>query len=90
VLGVLATPTATLAARAAAPSPDRAIVITRASAHLAPFAGSESAFDAPEGEAVEITQQRGEFVFVRDGDRSGWIPRATVERVVVERATSAT
>ena len=60
-------------------------------ARIAPFAAAEAAFTAPEGEVVHVEQERGDFVYVRDGDRTGWLPRTDVERIVAgERAGAHT
>jgi tetratricopeptide (TPR) repeat protein len=48
------------------------------------------AFPAPEGETVQIEQQRSDYVYVRDGDRYGWLPGAALERVLPERAPAHT
>jgi hypothetical protein len=69
------------AAIAVAPSPDAAIVVRGDLARIAPFAAADGAFTAPEGEQVSIEQQRGDYVYVRDGDREGWLPRLEVERI---------
>ena len=45
-------------------------------------AAAEGAFTATDGEQVQIEQQRGEYIYVRDDDRAGWLPRSAVERVV--------
>jgi hypothetical protein len=31
---------------------------------------------------VRIEQRHGDFIFVRDGDRTGWLPSTAVERVI--------
>lgn len=80
--GVVAGALAMAAAVHVAPSPCDAIVVHADTARIAPFAAAEAAFTAPEGEDVRIEQERGDFVYVRDGDRSGWLPRSTIERVV--------
>ena len=50
------------------------VVIHADTARIAPVVGAEEAFPAAEGETVQIEQQRGDFVYVRDGDRYGWLP----------------
>ena len=66
-----------------APAPDRAIVLVEGTARIAPFAAAEPAFPARPGEAVQIEMQRGDHVYVRAGeDRTGWLPRTALERVV--------
>jgi tetratricopeptide (TPR) repeat protein len=78
------------AALIVAPAESAAVVIHAETARIAPVAGAEEAFPASEGESVEIEQQRADFVYVRDGDRSGWLPNRAVERVLVERAPAHT
>ncbi len=89
-LGVAASGLGFAAAIVVAPPRDVAVVISPATARIAPLAAAEEAFPAPEGETLQIEQQRGDFVYVRDGDRSGWVPRAAVERVVPDRAPAHT
>jgi hypothetical protein len=89
--GALVGSLAFAAAIEVAPSPSLAIVLRADTARIAPFAAADFAFTAPEGLAVNIEQARGEFVYVRDGDRTGWLPRAEVEPVVAgERAAAHT
>ncbi|HEX4419441.1 MAG TPA: hypothetical protein VH165_16125 [Kofleriaceae bacterium] len=80
---------AVAAAVEVAPSPAAAIVLHASTARIAPFAAAEAAFAAPEGEAVTVEQDRGDFVYVRDADRAGWLPRAEVERVVAHEPAAA-
>jgi hypothetical protein len=82
VTGALVAGIAGVAASYTAPSADLAVVVTGDVARIAPFAAAEAAFTAPEGETVQIEQQRGDYVYVRDGDRTGWLPRTALERVV--------
>jgi tetratricopeptide (TPR) repeat protein len=82
VAGAVATLACSLAAARTAPSADRAIVVAKAQARLAPVATADPVFSAPAGEAVAIEQHHGDFVYVRDGDRSGWLPRTSVEPVI--------
>jgi tetratricopeptide (TPR) repeat protein len=82
VAGAVVATGAVLAAARTAPSRDRAIVLARTEAHIAPAANADAVFTAPAGEAVTIAQRHGEFVEVRDGQRSGWLPAASVERVI--------
>ncbi|HEY1814712.1 MAG TPA: tetratricopeptide repeat protein [Kofleriaceae bacterium] len=68
---------------------DSAVITTTNIARISPFAQAEAAFTAPAGETVQIQRRHGDFVYVRDGDRSGWLPRTTVERVIPhDRRTS--
>lgn len=78
------------AAGEVAPDPDRAIVVAPEVARIAPFDAAEEAFSPVPGEAVEIEQARGDRVYVRDGDRAGWLPRRALERVVPDRSASPT
>ena len=80
--GALVATGAVLAAARTAPSRDRAIVLARTEAHLAPAASSDAVFTAPAGEAVTIAQHHGGFVEVRDQQRSGWLPADAVEPVI--------
>ena len=61
---------------------NQAIVIAGDSARIAPFTAAEVSFTAVEGERVRIERQRGDFVYVRDADRTGWLPRASVEPII--------
>jgi len=82
IAGISASAFAMTAATAVALPTDEAVVVHGETARIAPTSVAEAAFTAPEGENVRIEQRRGEFVYVRDGDRSGWLPTASVERVV--------
>jgi len=82
VAGTLTAAIAGAAALQVAPPIDDAVIVAGEVARISPFAGAEAAFTAPEGETVRIEQQRGDYVYVRDGERSGWLPRSAVERVV--------
>ncbi|MEO6774012.1 MAG: tetratricopeptide repeat protein [Kofleriaceae bacterium] len=73
-----------------APSRGTAVVVRADSARIAPVAGAEEAFAATEGETVQIEQRRPGFVYVRDGDRFGWLPQSALERVLPERAPAHT
>lgn len=73
---------AILAAARTAPSRDRAVVLARTEAHIAPAASADAVFTAPAGETVKIAQRHGAFVEVRDRARSGWVPAGTVEPVI--------
>ena len=72
-----------------APSAGAAVMVTSASARIAPFSGAEAAFTASEGESVKLEQRHGEFVYVRDGDRMGWVPAAAVEPLVAVTGPTA-
>ncbi|HEY1550851.1 MAG TPA: hypothetical protein VGG28_23640 [Kofleriaceae bacterium] len=74
------------AAIAVAPREREAIVVRSEPARIAPLAAAEPAFTAPEGETVEVEQTHGDYIYVRDGDRAGWLPRDSVERVVATRS----
>lgn len=80
--GALAALACGLAAARTAPDPDRAIVLAKAQARIAPVATADPVFTAPAGEAVTIEQRHGDFVYVRDGERTGWLPRTAVEQVI--------
>jgi len=81
-VGVLAAGVALTGAVLVAAPTNEAVVVTSDLARIAPFAAAEGAFTATEGEQVQIEQQRGEYIYVRDDDRAGWLPRSAVERVV--------
>lgn len=85
VAGVIAAAACGVAAARTAPSPDRAVVLARTEARLAPVATSDAVFTAPAGEDVRVGKHHGDFVRVRDGYRTGWLPKAAVERVVLPR-----
>jgi tetratricopeptide (TPR) repeat protein len=78
------------AALVVAPARSTAVVVHADTARIAPVAGAEEAFPATEGETVQIEQQRADYVYVRDGDRFGWLPGAALERVLPERAPAHT
>ncbi len=80
--GALVATGAVLAAARTAPSRDRAIVLARTEAHIAPAANADAVFTAPAGEALTIAQRHGGFVQVRDGERAGWVPAEAVEPVI--------
>jgi hypothetical protein len=71
-----------------APPADRAIVLTGTQARIAPLSTAEPAFDAAEGEGVRVERTRGDFVYVQDGDKAGWLPASDVERVLTRRSRS--
>ena len=78
-LGALA---CAFAAARTLPPADRAIVLMRTQARIAPASVADPAFTAPAGEAVMIEQRHGDFVYVRDGEHTGWLPRGAVELVI--------
>ncbi|MEP6860818.1 MAG: hypothetical protein ABJE66_09375 [Deltaproteobacteria bacterium] len=78
------------AALEVAPARSAAVVVHPDTARIAPVAGAEEAFPASEGETVQIEQQRSDYVYVRDGDRYGWLPAHALERVLPERAPAHT
>jgi tetratricopeptide (TPR) repeat protein len=78
------------AAMEVAPARSTAVVIHADTARIAPVAGAEEAFPASEGETVQIEQQRSDQLYVRDGDRYGWLPERALERVLPERAPAHT
>ncbi|HEY6036620.1 MAG TPA: hypothetical protein VIV58_20225, partial [Kofleriaceae bacterium] len=78
------------AAFVVAPARDTAVVTHADTARIAPVAGAEEAFPAAEGETVHIEQQRADYVYVRDGDRYGWLPAGALERVLADRAPAHT
>lgn len=88
ITGVLAGAIAFAAAIHVAPDPDLAIIVTGDTARIAPYAGADAAFTAAEGARVLIEQRRGDFVYVRDGDRTGWLPSHSLEPIVTKRAGS--
>jgi tetratricopeptide (TPR) repeat protein len=81
--GAMLTIVAGAAANYVAPARSAAVIVTTETARIAPFATAEAAFSAPEGETVHIEQHRGDYVYIHDGDRTGWLPRTAVEPVVV-------
>lgn len=82
IVGILASAFAMTAAVGVAPAANEAVIVRGETARIAPTAAAEAAFTAPAGENVRIEQRRGDFVYVRDGDRSGWLPSSAVERVI--------
>lgn len=78
------------AAFAVAPARSSAVVIHADTARIAPLAAAEEAFPASEGETVQIEQQRADYVYVRAGDRYGWLPERALGRVLPERAPTHT
>jgi len=81
---------ALVAAFVVAPARATAVVVRAETARIAPVSGAEEAFPAREGETVQIEQQRADYVYVRDGDRFGWLPDRAIERVLPERAPAHT
>jgi hypothetical protein len=84
VAGTVVALGAAIAGSIVAPPADRAIVTSTSTARISPFPAAQGVFEALEGESVHIEKERSEFFFVRDGDRSGWLPRASVQRVIPE------
>ena len=80
--GLVTAVAAGIVAHVVAPPPDRAIVTATSTARISPFPTAEGVFEALEGESVRIEQERSKFFFVRDGERSGWVPSDAVERVI--------
>ena len=81
--GALMTIFAGAAASYVAPARTAAVIVSPEVARIAPFATAETAFSPPEGETVHVEQHRGDYVYIHDGDRAGWLPRAAIEPVVV-------
>lgn len=88
-IGGIATLATGLAATRVAPDPMTAVVLATETARIAPFAAAEAAFTAPAGELVEIVRWRDDHVYVRDEDRTGWLPAKLIERVVPRDRTAA-
>lgn len=88
IVGALACVAASAAAHVVAPSESAAVVVRSGTARIAPFGQAEPAFEVTGGESVEIEEAHGDFVYVREGTRAGWLPRAAVERVVTDRPPS--
>jgi tetratricopeptide (TPR) repeat protein len=82
IAGTLAAALCAVAAARTAPSADRAVVLARTEARLAPVPTADAVFTAPAGEEVRLGQRHGDFTQVRDGERTGWLPRSAVEPVV--------
>jgi hypothetical protein len=63
---------------------DRAVIQTaQAKAHIAPAADAQSTFELKAGETVTAQREYGDFVLVRTLDqRSGWVSKSDVERVI--------
>jgi hypothetical protein len=51
-------------------------------ARVAPFAGAEVAFSAPEGSAVLVERAFGDYVLVAGPEGRGWVPRRSAETVL--------
>lgn len=64
------------------PAGDLAIVVAGDPARLSPFPTAEPAFEPLPGETVHVEHSREDFVYVRSGDRAGWMPRVAVETIV--------
>lgn len=66
------------------PELDRAVILgSPATAHIAPAASSGAVFELKAGELVTARREHGGFVLVRTPDeRSGWVARADVERIL--------
>lgn len=82
IAGMITSAFAMTAAVGVAPAANDAVLVHADTARIAPTTAAEAAFTAPEGEDVRIEQRRGDFVYVRDGDRTGWLPNSAVERVI--------
>jgi len=63
---------------------DRAVIQNaQTTAHIAPAANAQSAFDLRAGDLVTTKREHGDFFLVRTLDqRSGWVKKADVERVI--------
>jgi hypothetical protein len=63
---------------------DRAVIQNaHTSAHIAPATDAQSTFELKAGEIVTAQREYGDFVLVRTLDqRSGWVKKADVERVI--------
>lgn len=63
---------------------DRAVIqSTQATAHIAPAADAQSTFELNAGEIVTAQREYGDFVLVRALDqRSGWVRKSDVERII--------
>jgi hypothetical protein len=85
--GAIAAATTVMVAVWLAPSPGDAIVVQSEVARIAPFDKADVAFSADEGAAVRIEQQRGDWLYVRDRDQTGWLPKSALERIVAADST---
>lgn len=88
LVGAVGALVAGAAATATALPPGAAIVVRADTARIAPLADADPTFTAAEGDEVLITNTHGDRVFVRAGDRAGWLPIASVESILTERSGS--
>jgi tetratricopeptide (TPR) repeat protein len=82
IVGVAIATIASVAAARVSPPRERAIALTAETARIAPFAEAEAAFDLAPGARVDIEQERAPYVYVRDGERAGWIRGQSIERLL--------
>ena len=72
-----------LAAVAVTPPPSRAVVVVPDSvARIAPFAGAEPAFVAPEGAVVTVERTFDHYSLIVSPHGRGWVPEAGVETIL--------
>jgi hypothetical protein len=72
-----------LGAEAVTPPSNRAVVVVRDSvARIAPFAGAEPAFVAPEGAVVTVERTFDHYTLIATPDGRGWVPEAGVETIL--------
>jgi len=70
---------------------DRAVIQNaQTTAHIAPAADAQSTFELKAGEVVTAQREYGDFVLVRTPDqRSGWVKKSDVERIIPSANLSA-
>jgi hypothetical protein len=72
-----------LGAAAVTPPPDRAVVVVPDSvARIAPFAGAEPSFVAPEGAVVTVERTFDHYRLIVSPHGRGWVPEAGVETIL--------
>lgn len=67
-------------------TPETVVIESGQSALFAPLASSPPHFDIPEGSIARRTSVNGEWVEIRVGGKTGWLPRTAVENVYPCRA----
>ncbi len=81
--GTIAAAATTTVAVWLAPSPGDAVIVQTQAARIAPFDKADVAFPGQRRRAsVRIEQQHGDWLYVRDRDQMGWVPKTALERIV--------
>ncbi len=72
-----------LSAAQVTPPPDRAVVVAPDTlARIAPFAGAEPTFLAPEGAIVTVERTHDNYALIAAPEGRGWVPKGGVEIIL--------